>query len=109
LKYFQDEFALLAASCGGGEARRASLAKAAFRNAAVGPHENNVGTPFTVAGIVRKHQSRMSDAFWLKACTDAVARQMENLPITLGLVTVSNSVVCPCCRSSVTRSISIGV
>ena len=53
--------------------RRASLAKAAMRNAALGPHEKTLGTSFTVAGIVRKHQSRMSDAFWLKACTDAVA------------------------------------
>jgi hypothetical protein len=89
--------------------RRASLAKAAFRNAAFGPHEKTLGTSFTVAGIVRKHQSRMSDAFWLKACTDAVARHMENLPIPLGAVTVSNSVVCPCCRSAVPRSIFIGV
>jgi hypothetical protein len=47
-------------------------------------------TTFTsAAGVARKYQSSMSNAFWHKACTDAVARQMGNLSFILGAVLVS--------------------
>jgi hypothetical protein len=60
---------------------------------------------FTSAAVVaRKYQSSMSNAFWYKACTDAVARQMGNLPIALGALLVSCvPVLQKCCAAFYTH------